>query len=720
MKPVHYALLIATLSGWPMGSQAQYPPLPKLLINRRANVGYMDSLARLAKQRYQELTALPQTADTDTLRFKTLHYLGGLYRWWHGRRDSTVYFGNELVNQARQRQNLFYEINGKLVLEDYYRVGQLNTPRALRLNVDILNQLPKTAFYDLVRYRVWLNLGDLSSFSGDYASALRYLTQARNLLTKDLPYAEAGTLTNFRVEVEQHIGTVQKQQNNFAESETHYLIAEKLSENTVSETTRAFIYDDIAELYLKYGRYEQALAYAKRAELIWDGVKTADESHSWGTLACVYAGLGQDDLAHQYAQKVLKLPKPTKFVREQAYMALYQVSEHRQDWKAMTTYYKKYIAIRDTITNDQRSLELASIQKQAEFDRLMLENQQAGQLQAQRLLTLQKQAEVVRLRAGARADALTKKAHFSEQQRLLDNERAQADLNRQQAAQRLEQQVFRQQALQQQNQAQQNWILFISSSSLLLLGLLALLLYSAQLRKRKAETDLQLIRERKEADTRIIQTQEIERQRIATDLHDDLGGTLATLRRRIADLSPYFHEPQGLQTFADLDSLIRKSSDDLRRIAHNLMPPEFARIGLRHALEQLVRSQPGRPTHFSFVTVGAEQNLPVDTELNAYRIVSELLQNIGKHAHARRAAVQLLYHTDHLTITVEDDGLGNQVGSSPDKEAGIGLKSSSLRADYIGATLWREVSEAGTLVVLDVPYPASVYGVPTPHPDSVD
>ena len=209
--------------------------------------------------------------------------------------------------------------------------------------------------------------------------------------------------------------------------------------------------------------------------------------------------------------------------------------------------------------------------------------------------------------------------------------------------------------------------------------------------------------------TDVIQTQESERQRIAADLHDDLGGTLATLRRRLTDLRQYLHEPTLIQAFDDLEPLINKSSADLRRIAHNLMPPEFARIGLRSALEQLVRTQPSQPTRFSFITSGTEQKLPVDTELNAYRIVSELIQNIGKHAQAKRAAVQLLYHDDHLTITVEDDGLGSRAVALMHEPMGIGLKNSNLRAEYIGASLWRDVSEGGTLVVLTIPYPASVY-----------
>ncbi len=195
----------------------------------------------------------------------------------------------------------------------------------------------------------------------------------------------------------------------------------------------------------------------------------------------------------------------------------------------------------------------------------------------------------------------------------------------------------------------------------------------------------------------IIETQETERQRLAADLHDDLGGTLATIRLHLRD-------PRAAHDLDALEPLIQKSGHDLRRIAHNLMPPDFARLGLRAALEQFVNSQPAQPTRFSFIVAGAEHRLATEVELNLYRIVSELVQNIHKHAQARQAAVQLLYQDDKLLITVEDDGVGNRLTDTTHKVGGLGLKNSSLRAEYIRATLWREATESGTLVMLDVAY----------------
>jgi|GEM_PF-1924402 len=264
-----------------------------------------------------------------------------------------------------------------------------------------------------------------------------------------------------------------------------------------------------------------------------------------------------------------------------------------------------------------------------------------------------------------------------------------------------------------------NWLLpgFLFEEVVLAFGLT--LRYNA-FQKQNLSLGLSLAETRNEANARIIQTQETERQRLAADLHDDLGGTLATIRRRLSDIRQHLRDPQAAKEMDALEPLIQKSGHDLRRIAHNLMPPEFERIGLRSALQQFVESQPANPTRFSFLVSGTEQKLPLDTELNLYRIVSELVQNIHKHAHARRAAVQLLYYYDHLSITVEDDGLGSRAVKTSDKKEGIGLKNSSLRAEYIGAKLWREASESGTLIVLDVSYPTMPDANPRTNPNSAD
>lgn len=283
-----------------------------------------------------------------------------------------------------------------------------------------------------------------------------------------------------------------------------------------------------------------------------------------------------------------------------------------------------------------------------------------------------------------------------------------ADIENQLALEHKEKEIknLQNKSLQQQVNSQRTFIFFLAIVFWLLVGILVLVNRSNQLKKQSAETELNLALAREEADHRLIQTQESERRRIAADLHDDLGGTLATIRRRIGNLRQYQNGTRIDQELEQLEPLIQKSADDLRRISHNLMPPEFTRIGLCGAIEQLVLAIPPQPTCFEFLVAGQQRSLPPEMELNLYRILSELIQNILKHAQAKRASLQFIYQPEQITVVVEDDGVGFQ---TPDTHAnGIGLQNTDLRVAYMGATLHRESGKGGTFVMLEIPFRSEI------------
>ncbi|MEZ0542484.1 sensor histidine kinase [Fibrella arboris] len=220
---------------------------------------------------------------------------------------------------------------------------------------------------------------------------------------------------------------------------------------------------------------------------------------------------------------------------------------------------------------------------------------------------------------------------------------------------------------------------------------------------------LQLGQLERESSRQVVLAQEEERQRLARDLHDDLGATLGLLRHELAGLHT---QPSPLQTgqLASSITLITKSIDDLRLIAHHLMPDQFARLGLRQTLAEavnwLTQTQSGGVL-IQFVTYGSLHPLPLDVDINLYRIARELLNNALKHARPQRVVVQLIYHPDHLYLSVEDDGIGYSVSSvtqPPTAASGIGLKNMRRRADYIGALLTTESGPLGTLTTVTLPY----------------
>lgn len=211
-----------------------------------------------------------------------------------------------------------------------------------------------------------------------------------------------------------------------------------------------------------------------------------------------------------------------------------------------------------------------------------------------------------------------------------------------------------------------------------------------------------LVQQNQQLQAQIIKTQDTERQRIAADLHDDLGGVIATINHQLTQSLQVQSFQELQQKVAQIQPVVDQAGDKIRIIAHNLMPPDFERIGLLESAQQLVYSL--NDTRFRFATFGETKRLSPEVELNAYRILSELIHNVQKHAQAKHVLVQLLFHEDQLSLIVEDDGLGNTLPQRKIKRQGIGLKSIAARVNYLPAHWHRSVSEQGTTSLIEIPY----------------
>lgn len=630
------------------------------------------------------LTKLPGSLGIDTLRFRTLYFLSRVYKNWYGRRDSVMYYSEQMVREARQRKNLFFVVNGLLLQEEYHRVAEKDPPRALRLNLDILKMIPELSVYRQLRFQTNVRLGSLYRLMKAYPLALSHMETARTIISPDTLNAPDMTYS-LLIDLEQQMGAVYQQKDDFIQAEKHFRAAERMLLYSKSMIEHGYVYDDMASLYLTYNQFERALLYAKKAEAIWKKVRTNNESQGWGTLAVVYAGLKKDSLATMYARKILALQKPTKFILEDAYKTLYEVAERRHDWKEALSFYRKYKAVRDTIDLNKRSSELALIHKQDEYNQLVIKTQQAGQLQAERMEHIRRQAELVRLRADIQANA-------ARQERLLDRQQAQLLFARQQTAQHLQQQTFREKSLQNENSQQKAVALFGMVSGLLITGVLILALISAQLASAKTRAELKMAGMKNEANVQILNAQETERRRIAQDLHDDIGVSLITLRGQLSGAD------------GEVYKLINRLIDDVRTVSHNLMPDELNTLGLIGALSETTRRMRSvTGIAFVFLHAGDIVMLSPSTELALYRAVLELMNNIVRHSQATEAVIQLVYHTGLLNVTVEDNGKGF-INKTEGKVTGIGLKNVASRTEWLGGKMAVDTSVHGTTIRLDIPY----------------
>jgi signal transduction histidine kinase len=190
--------------------------------------------------------------------------------------------------------------------------------------------------------------------------------------------------------------------------------------------------------------------------------------------------------------------------------------------------------------------------------------------------------------------------------------------------------------------------LSIAGSAILLLAL-GLLFFRHRLNVHKRKLAEQQIIQL-EQEKQIIAVQSVldgeteERKRVAGELHDSLGAMLSVVKLNLADV-------EHLQNARDL---LDQSINELRRIAHRMMPESLLRYGLKASLEDFCLSVPIMEFHY----FGDESRLEDKVELLMYRCVHELVNNALKYSGATGINVQLVQGADRLSLTVQDNGCG--------------------------------------------------------------
>jgi len=194
-------------------------------------------------------------------------------------------------------------------------------------------------------------------------------------------------------------------------------------------------------------------------------------------------------------------------------------------------------------------------------------------------------------------------------------------------------------------------------------------------------------RQMQELAARLIHLQDEERRRIAGELHDSLGQSLALIRIRLDKLMT--ERPTGdikSEELNDIAAMAARANEELRGIAHNFPIYELDRIGLEHAIESMIqRLADSTPVEIWADLDPINGSLSQVEQTNLFRIVQEGLNNIIKHSNATHASVKLSRSEVDVRLIIEDDG--NGMAPLTINGTGVGLSNISERARMIGATL---------------------------------
>ena len=207
---------------------------------------------------------------------------------------------------------------------------------------------------------------------------------------------------------------------------------------------------------------------------------------------------------------------------------------------------------------------------------------------------------------------------------------------------------------------------------------------------------------------------EEERKRIARDLHDELGQTLAGMQFCLRSLQGEAgRSSTGVSgTYTQLSNEVERMGISIHRIANDLRPATLDHLGLVPAIQAFVADQKlliGDRMAICIDSAGFHRRLPPEVEMIAYRIVQEGLTNVIKHAEATNVDVLLTITHPALIVTIRDNGIG--IGSQPPGETtlalekGVGLLGMQERAASIGGRVEvRSRRDGGTILRAELPY----------------
>jgi signal transduction histidine kinase len=202
---------------------------------------------------------------------------------------------------------------------------------------------------------------------------------------------------------------------------------------------------------------------------------------------------------------------------------------------------------------------------------------------------------------------------------------------------------------------------------------------------------------------RVLEGQELERQRLARELHDETGQALTSILLGLKAVEDAPDVDAMRAAAEDLRELVVGTLHDVRRLAVELRPKALDDFGLVAAVERLVQTfSEASGIHVQLEAQLGADRLPEAVETTLYRIVQEALTNVVKHAHARNVSILLVRRNGTATAVIEDDGGGfdpHEVSAD-----GLGLVGMRERVGLLDGRLTVESSpHSGTTLVVEVP-----------------
>ncbi len=597
-------------------------------------------------------------------------------------------FANQLLAAGEQENNLL------LIGQSHYFLGAAcrytgEFPAAL---AHLQKSLAALKNYPSDQCLTLKETGVVHYLLGESEKAMTFYTQA-------LEIAMAKQLTPEIIAINNNIGNLFDQQRHYDKAIAHYQEGLELNPEPV---VKAILLGNIAKAQAGKGKLDEALKLYQEsaaicrkqrdnagliaalngiASIYWRQERdqdvlevsetllqlqtatsqTTDRIETYNRMGLAYLNLGQPRQAIHYFNQALALSQRSHYARTHyIYANLAFAYENAGDYKQAYQHFQKHKHLQDS------------------------------------LQTLEKDKQLEELLTKYEANKKSQQIQLLEQQKKLQ----QLVLHKQQA-----------------EISRQTWLrnaIILAALLLLVPALVFLFFYrqkmrsnlilAAQAEELNRQHSLELIRQQEiKSITDNMEGREKERKRIARELHDGVAGSLAGIKLHLIRIADEHAQQTTLEkVIRNVDAVYR----EVRTISHNLNPPEITHTAFIDLLrEQLRQFAQNSQIELEFICHPEPQlnQLPDTLKIEIYRILQELMTNIGKHAEATSVEVQFTQTEEAINLMVEDQGKGFDTAHTT---YGLGMSNIQTRVSQLSGTLHLEsVKGRGTIVSIDFPLP---------------
>jgi signal transduction histidine kinase len=507
----------------------------------------------------------------------------------------------------------------------------------------------------------YVNVANIFKIKEEYNKAEEYYSKAVDM-SRELNNKEylSNALNN--------LGSLQHKLKKYSVAKSHILESYTLRSSTNDTKGRASCLNNLGDILIDEGKYDSAQVVLNNAEaLAKQGINTKPE------LVMIY------QTQSKLNEKVGNAP-------------------------ASLSYYKKYAAYKDSLFNSDMSNKFTELE--AKYNTLEKEkriqqqqsilNKSLYEIAQQKLLLSQSQLEI------AANDLEIQKQNELILHQRLDSTQQSISINSLKKENTINTLELKNQKL--ENNRKTVLLSVVGIISVLIM----LLMYSFYRRyklKKEKELQLEIFKQQELSTKAILEAEENERKRIASDLHDGVGQIMSAAKMNLSAMESEisFTNEEQKRTFEKVLNLVDEGCKEVRSVSHNMMPNALVKAGLASAVREFINQIDARIIKTDLYTEGLNERIDSNIETVLYRVIQESVNNVIKHANANHLDISLIKDSDGISVTIEDNGKGFNTKNKNNFE-GIGLKNIQTRVEYLKGTVeWNSSVGKGTLVAIHIP-----------------